>query len=617
MINIHFDRIMTKAACLLLAVFAYTQASLAQGSLDLGFCQDRSVVYMPVKDRGTGGSALYFPESMMQPFAGCRITSLHIGINEPSGQDSVRVFITRSLDEAPLYEQYYTASKRNWNEVTLDTPFELDGSAIYIGYEVTGQYYLMYSNAFMDGEEWIKTDEEGWKPYTDIYSASFYATVEGDNLPTSSAALGHVTIPAYTVAGEQMHFTGEFTNMGVDDINNLTFTYYIDGKPATEETVSVKTTAYHDTGTFELSGLSIESEGRHELSLLLSAVNGNADSDPTDNMSRTKTVTCIDKFVPRKILFEVFSTELCTACPGTHEVIASTFKDIDDIIEVGHHAGFYEDGLTVAESKEYEWFYGGGRLYAPAMMFDRSYFADNLPDIYTEEAPVIGINSYQLLATHQEAASIPALAEVNVEPQLDRDGRRLSLTVSGRLLSQVEETDNLRLSVYLTEDSIHSTTQAGASGDFYHRYALRRSLTPTWGEEISAESGFSRTYTADIPEEWNIDMMHAVAFVSHYDAEDCMQCSVLNSAEARLTAGGSTGIGLTEAGVAAPEVRYDGENVAVSGRCDSVRVYNAAGACVISNTTGSTFTPVGQLPHGTFIVKATGEGGTTTVKIIR
>ena len=617
MLNIHLDRFFTKTACLLLAVFVFTQVSADRESLELGYCQERSVAFMPVTDRGTGGSALYFPESMMRAYKGCRITDIHVGINAPSGKDSVRVFITRGLDEAPLYEQYYTAERINWNVVTLDTPFELDGGAIYIGYEVTGQYYLMYSNAFIKGEEWIKQDAEGWKPYTDIYSASLYATVTGDNLPRSSVSLGHVTMPAYTVAGEKMHFLGEFINMGADDVDNLTFNYIVDGETAGSETVSVSTTAYRETGAFELSGFSFERSGRHSLSLQLAKVNGNADADTTDNSSRTKEVTSIDEFTPRKILFEVFSTELCTACPGTHEIIASTFKDVTDVIEVGHHAGFYTDGLTIPESTEYEWFYGGGRLYAPAMMFDRTSFADNLPTFYTEASPVIGINSYQLTCTHDEAASIPALAEVSVTPQLGTDSRRLDLTVSGRLLSQVDNADNLRLSAYLTEDSIYTTTQAGASEGFYHRYAVRRSLTPTWGEEVDAESGFTKTYTTEIPEEWNTGTMRAVAFISHYDPEDCRNCEVLNSAEARLTAGGSAGIGISEADGRGIEVRYDGCNVIVSGKCDAVTVYNAAGACLISNTTGSTFTSLEQLPRGTYVVKAVGEGTVKTVKIMR
>ena len=150
----------------MLAVLTSIGAAAADNeSMQIGFGKDRSVTFLSVKDRGTGGSALYLPEATMGTYKECRITEMHIDLGEPTGKDSVRVFITRSLDEAPLYEQHYTAAKSGWNTIVLDTPFEIDGSALYIGYEVTGQYYLLYRNSFVDGEEWIRQDEEGWKKY--------------------------------------------------------------------------------------------------------------------------------------------------------------------------------------------------------------------------------------------------------------------------------------------------------------------------------------------------------------------------------------------------------------------------------------------------------------------
>lgn len=616
MLGKHLFMTILRAACCLLAAFVYVPgAARADDGMHLGYGKERTVTFLPVTDRGTGGSALYFPAATMQMYKGCSITELHVGINEPSGYDSVRVFITRSLDEAPLYEQRYTARRAGWNTVTLDTPFQLDGSALYIGYEVTGQYYLHYSEVFIDGEEWINQGDGRWSEYTGIYSASLYAVVTGGSLPRNNIRLGHVSMPGYAVAGESLLCKGEFVNLGLDDVESLTLSYYIDGEHACDENVDVTPTAGRTSGDFQGKALSFSSPGDRKVSISVTAVNGSDDADPSDNTLEARSVKCVDRFVRRNVLFEVFSTELCTACPGTHEVIAATLEGKPGIIEIGHHAGFYTDGLTIPASKEYEWFYGDGRLYAPAMMFDRTCFTANLPDYYAEGSPVTGINSEHLVNVYNEAMGVPAFVEVNVEPRLDAGNRRLGLTVSGRRLLPLADADKLRLFVFLTEDSIYSDSQAGAAEGFYHRYVARHSFTPTWGEYVDVEGGFSVDYETDIPVEWNIGMLRAVAFVAYYDADDICHCEVLNSAEVRLAADGTAGVDAVDAGGGENVVTYDSGNIVVPGGCGAVSLFDASGRCVMYNPAGGTMTPVGHLPHGIYVVKVVTGGGVKTVKI--
>ena len=600
----------------MLAVLTSIGAAAADSeSMQIGFGKDRSVTFLSVKDRGTGGSALYLPEATMGTYKECRITEMHIDLGEPTGKDSVRVFITRSLDEAPLYEQHYTAAKSGWNTIVLDTPFEIDGSALYIGYEVTGQYYLLYRNSFVDGEEWIRQDEEGWKKYDGIYTASFYATVEGDNLPKNNIRIGNIKMPAYAVTGEPLDISGSFINLGLDDVNQLTFTCSIDGQPAGETVVDVNKTAYTGSGTFKFSGFGMDTSGDKSVSITVSAVNGQDDCDPSDNTSATRKVTVVDNFVKRNILFEVFSTEKCTSCPSQHQVIASTFKDMTDIIEVGHHAGYYEDKFTIPDSKEYEWFYGNGRLYAPAVMFDRTSFGENLPDFFTGESPLTSFNSTLLVSAYNEALNVPAFADVDISCKLDSDNRKLDLTVSGKQLIPLTRTDDVRLFVYLTEDSIYTETQAGASEGFYQRYVIRQNLTGTWGDEINVEEGFSKTFSTDIPDDCNIDMTHAVAFMGYYTPDDPCGCNVLNSAEYKIADSESSGIEIIDTDRQETEIMFDGDNIIVPGGYDELSVLDMSGACIMRRANGSTFTQVSHLAGGIYIVKVCASGKTNTLKL--
>lgn len=55
-----------RTACALLAVLTSIGATAADSeSMQIGFGKDRSVTFLSVKDRGTGGSALYLPEATM------------------------------------------------------------------------------------------------------------------------------------------------------------------------------------------------------------------------------------------------------------------------------------------------------------------------------------------------------------------------------------------------------------------------------------------------------------------------------------------------------------------------------------------------------------------------
>ena len=286
--------ITTKTVSLMLAVFASLPSS-ADESMQLGFYEGNSVTFIQVKEGATGGSALYFPATTMQAYAGCEITDINVSFFNRSEETEVKVFITTSLDAEPLYQQEVKGVSRGWDKITLDTPFEIDGSAVYIGYEMTGQNYLSYSNAFIDGEEYILQGDGGWNEYTNIYSASLYATVTGGNLPRNNVSIGHITLPGYTLTGEPMAASGEFSNLGLDNVDRLTVTYMVDGEAAGEETVDVESTAYRTEGTFNLNGISLNTTGEKNVQLVLSAVNGEADADPSDNVSEARTVTALDE----------------------------------------------------------------------------------------------------------------------------------------------------------------------------------------------------------------------------------------------------------------------------------------------------------------------------------
>lgn len=498
-------------------------------TLVLGNGFNRTVSYQSVTSADTVGSALLYGPEQMQIYKGCRLTEIHVDLGALAGSDTVRVFVGHSPTGKPLYEGLFKQQKTGWNTFRLDSALTLDGSALCVGYEVTGVRLLRYSNTLVAGEEWLrKNNERGWQRYDDDYSASLYATLEGD-VPRRNLVLGTTVMPSYARTGEAMAFSGQFANLGADTIRSLTFALLADGQRVATATVDGLGVAPRKRGTFALDQFSLPSEGDYGVAIEATEVNGGADVSPADNRSRTVSLLCRERFARRKVLMEVFSTEKCTGCPAGHRTIANVLGGKDDIIEVGHHAGFYTDTLTVDASVAYEWFYKEGRLYAPAVMFDRTSFAGNYPTAYADGVPVAGVETGNLQAGYAESAATPAHVALGVEPLWDASTRRLTVTVDGSQLLPLPQPDSVRLNVFLTEDSVFSTTQRNSEGSFFHRFVLRQTLTPTWGEPVDAAQGFRRSFGVTIPREWDERRLQVVAFVANHDATDKTNCRVYNA----------------------------------------------------------------------------------------
>ena len=602
----------------MLAVFAFQYAIAEdQTELRLSNCKDNIVAYITVSSSvSSGGAALYYPETTMQMYAGCQIETIKIGTISSSSDGGLRIFITSDLNGTPEYEQTCTASKSGWNTIELDSAYTISGEALYIGYEITGFRFLSVCEVLIPGEEWTRTTTGGWKKYDGEYSSAIEAIVTGDNLPKNNIYLNDVTLPGYVTTNSPVECSGTFYNIGASPVESLTITYMIDSVAAYSETVSVDSTGYRAAGSFTASGFSLGEEGSSDVYIDITEVNNAADANPADNTSRTKSILCRDSFTQRKILLEVFSTELCVNCAAAHEVIEEVYDGYSDIIQVGHHAGYYTDDYTIDASSEYEWFYGT-MVYAPAVMLDRTLF-DNIADDYSYDGtPVTAPSEERLNDLYGEASAVPAFVTVNIDKNYDESTRHLSLTVSGEQLLPVDEYGDLRLNVFVLEDSIFTTGQSNTSGYFYHRYSIRECLTDVWGDSINVTDGYTATYETDIADTIDENQVYVVAFVANYDSADRTNCNVLNTDEVKIIADEET-TGITSVNAnKASDISISRDYIVTDGDCGSVSVYDTAGRCLINTSAnGGKRISLSQLPGGTYIVRTGGENG-KSIKIVR
>lgn len=533
--------------CLLLFLFLCAPLCGQEAvSLELGNCTKSVVTYESLGNKTKeGGAALFYPASTMRMYAGCRLTGFFVHVSNWKNVETLRVFVARQLDADPLAVREVKPESGGWLYVPLAEPYVPDGGAVYVGYTVKGSSFLSYAKARETNEEWVdRGGGKGWEKYGDIYSAACYAVVEpGPDapLPACNVRLKDVRFPACAVVGQPVSVQATVSNLGTATVESLALTFHMGGESVVRSVEGLYIPSL-ESRLLTLGGVTLTEEGEPAFSVAVSAVNGQPDADPTDNGSPAVSLICRKEFTPRKMLLEVFSTENCTACPAGHQLLDRFFEDDSRVVEMGHHAGFYTDGLTVPVSLEYEWFYKPWQLYAPAMMMDRTNFCGNYPGYADAETPVLGLKEELLAPLSEYALSVPAYVSLALDVRPGGHERGLCVRVEGESLLPIPDGTDTRLYVFLTEDSVYSESQAGASGGFYHRHAVRASLTDTWGQPVDARGGFSAEFTADMPDAWNASRMRAVAFVAAYDADDRNACRVYNTEAVPLAPLFATGV---------------------------------------------------------------------------
>ena len=604
----------------ILFVFILLQAAIlhatatdetASDSIFLGNCQGRGV---SISESNVTGGALFFPSSRMEAYQGNYVESIYIYMNYPSMVSNLRIFLSESLSGAYNYTSDAEVNRTGWNKIKLDTPYLLNGNGLYIGFTMEGSPVSFAIRQFK-GEEYLWEDNE-WQPYENAtYSIALYAVVRGSNLPLHDAAWECRPPLGYATTRVPSTIEGTVTNKGLADIHSLTFTYR-HGNNTTQETVTGLDIAYLGSSPIRLQGPAFQESGNYELSIELSSINGNPDLLMDDNISETFHIQCFDETVQRNVLLELFTTELCPNCPAAHRVIDPLTDGNDRIIRMEHHAGFYTDPYTAEASVEYEWFYGGMR-HAPAYMVDRTNRHDRFPGIYNygTEGPISSVGS--VAEVLEDAFHTPAFASVNLEVS-NEDGnnyRQITIQANGKSLLPLPESRNARLYIYLTEDSIRTKEQSGATGEYYHRHIVRQCITDTWGDPVNLDEGYEKTYYVQIPEEWDMHQMDVVAVIGNYNENDRNDCEVYNAVSVALDKL------IPASSIATSPKRNNaiilkGKFLTIPDDCTRIDIYTLEGILMHSETAKGQPISLHHLPEGVYLYVTTGGKATSTGKII-
>ena len=450
----------------------------------------------------TIGAAVFVSTEELKNMIGAELTSVSFYKHENAALKYLKVFVASELGTSVISEKVVDVATiaNGWNEVVLDMPILLTGDSLYLGYYLLSQTSL--SQAVINTSTVKSFMKRGsTAQWTSAKGVAIYGTVKGDNLPAHDVVLSYGMDVEVVDVEINKPFDVVFVveNIAADTIRTIEMECALGGESVEKRVIDVKI-PYLTKDSIVFENIIIDELGSRELNFTVTKLNSEADLTPENN-SCTVDVNVVERIVERKVLLEVFSTENCTNCPKGHEKIEHAIVGRQDkVIEVGHHVGFYTDQWTVPADTIYMNFYYAAIIttFAPAGVLDRTLFskADGHYNSYQggDSCVVFSLdgNETNLGKMIDVQLAKPAYAWIDLEVDFNENDSMLTINTSGKSVAELG--GDPRLTIYVTEDNLATTKQAGWNSDrkgLYYQHNVNRYIaTGVWGDSIALNEGF-------------------------------------------------------------------------------------------------------------------------------
>ena len=563
----------------------------------------------------TIGAAVLVSADELQDKIGAELKSIsfyHLATKAPK---YLKIFATNKLDSTCLFEKEFdvTTIEKGWNEVLLDKALTLTGDDLYLGYYLLSDASI--SQAVANSHPVTSYLQKGSNTdWTSTKGVAIFGTIEGDNLPGYDVVMS-ANVNAFDVA-VNVPFNFQFCvdNVATETIETLEVECdFGNGKKETK-IINVEI-PYLSSDSVVYDNITIDNVGNAELTFTITKLNGNDDLTPENN-KHTVSINVLERLVTRKVLLEVFSTENCTACPKGHEIIESSIDGRhDEIIEVGHHVGFYTDQWTVPADTIYMNFYYAAIVttFAPAGMIDRTLWskADGHINSYEggDSCVVFSVEKADVWNLLNVALAKPAYAWIDLEVEFDEIDSVLTINTAGKSVTNLE--GESRLTIYVTEDNLETDRQAGwnskIKGPYYQHNVNRHIATDVWGDNVTLNEGFEKEYKVKVDSSWNVNNLNVVAFVHNYSTkpnvkERYTDFNVYNAEKVQVRPHSVAVDDVVNEPIMV--INHPNNSIEIVGEYESGVIYNTNGQAV-ATLRGSPMVSMTNMPNGVYIMTLT------------
>ena len=575
----------------------------------------------------TVGAAVFVSAEELQDKVGAELTHLsvyHIGSTAPK---YLKIFVAYKLDSVAVYEKEIDVAevKEGWNTIELDSALVLTGDSIYLGYYFSSSSVATYAVANSSAvKSFIKKGVSA--DWTSTKGIAMYGTVVGDNLPAYDIVLSSNIEAIDVEMNNSTDFRFLVENVAADTIRAIEMECDFGNGRKETKTLEVEI-PYLGADSVVYDGVVFDEIGVYDIKFTVTKLNGNDDLVPENNTNTVK-VNVIERLVKRKVLLEIFSTENCTNCPQGHEIIESSIDGRhEEIIEVGHHVGFYTDQWTLPADTIYMNFYYAAIVttFAPAGMIDRALFSkeDGHKNPYQggDSCVVFDVTDADVWNMLNLQLEKPAYAWIDLSTDFSVEDSVLTINASGKSVTELG--GEPRLTVYVTEDNLASDRQAGWNseqrGPYYQHNVNRHVATDVWGDQVALNEGFEKEYKVKVQPNWNVDNLNVVAFVHNYSTkpnvkERYTDFNVYNAEKVQVRPHEVAVEDVENSSIFA----FVHQNVLeIVGEYESGVIYDVNGQ-VVATLRGSPTTSIANMPNGVYVLSlALADGSIYNTKIVK
>ena len=391
-----------------------------------------------------------FPKQSLEPYKGNQITSIKIGVMEEA--TNCYVYIKNNpQDNENLYRQKIDNLMPGWNEIILDTPFDISGlENIAIGYKGSfdkSKGVGVSSEKFSEADNVYYNSKNTWTSTGGSICIS--AVVNGENLPVDELGIYKLTENKDLATNISHTYSGYAKNLGSNKINSYILEILVDDTPV--DVISNKNLESGERENFTFTVQS-DTQGAHTVEVVVKLVNGNPDIY-TYNNSLTSTFNVRNTDFLRKVVCEEYTGTWCGWCPrGLVGLELMKERHPGEFFAISIHGG---DEMQIDLGDEYDYSeYIGKVSGAPTCNVNRKGSGDPYYDIE---------NLFALERSSDNHVNLSATG--NLE-----DGE--TITVEAVMTSDTDLSGlNYNIAFTVTEDGITGYEQtnyyAGNDAEFY------------------------------------------------------------------------------------------------------------------------------------------------------
>lgn len=303
--------------------------SASAESLTFGYCSDQLGSPLGNSSGQYMSAAIEIPAETAKQWDGNKLTGIEVGFGD-SDQREITLFLADDLMEKPFQTQKVVATNKNaWNSYTLDTPYEFNGQAVYIGYYIRLSKSTDYAigvdrdiaganpcGDYMSIGGGLASMRENWEHVGYAYgNVSIRLIIEGDNLPAYDAVPASPALPEVIKPGVPFDISARIVNRGLKSITKFAGQVTIgDAEPYDFDITLDKPVASGASADFEIKDIVHNVEG-YELpvKIAITTIEGEANGSATQAV--TTETNCSDYAWERVMVCEEGTGTWCANCP--------------------------------------------------------------------------------------------------------------------------------------------------------------------------------------------------------------------------------------------------------------------------------------------------------------